>query len=681
MTSRKPTQRVLFVEFINDDPMNQHRSEYFPFYQGHLRALGLETEWVSLNAGRELRPSHPFVVEPAPEQCAVLAEAAREIAADAIILNEKASEACHVELLRAVPEALFIEPPHELLRSPRVEMLERALLLRDPETSDDKGSTRCVEVETPDYQRRRLDPDEPCYEHFVKVLLEPHCVYNRSVSRNPFFADVDLDPLRFRGGCTFCTNDATGPGAQKGLQPDERRAAIVEQALRQVRRYYETGHGSLDGPTSHDGAADPHVPSGHGPEPGGRFMLFVAPLLRNVALFFEEILEEALPPSSFFMSARVDEFLGMLDELERWLPRLDAAGHRLAFWQMGLENFSADENLRFNKGVSPAQIEDAVLALRRLEETWPDSFSFWRHGGFGMIVFTPWTRTSDLLTNATEVRRLGLEAHSENLSTRLQLRAGTPLEALAARDDVIIEDPGAPNAFDVVCITEWGEDEIPWRFQNPEVARVHEVFHALFPRDEDDDGVTDPSLRQQIAELRRQGHPVTQRDKEAQVLEALARTAQQAPESSPGQLLLEASRRVLTPEGRAEARSRAGAQRLVTSLRALGRRKHKLLRGFELVEASVAPGRGEGPSVAILLRRGTSSLSLRVEAAGQDGSYFERRGRFGLQHAPGTPVTSTDERALARTVLALAAKVWGAEPGVDPKGTRADSEADSEADA
>jgi len=63
------------------------------------------------------------------------------------------------------------------------------------------------------------------------------------------------------------------------------------------------------------------------------------------------------------------------------------------------------------------------------------------------------------------------------------LRAATPLEQLAAHDDLVVERNATANPFATYCISHWGEEEIPWRFRAPEVAAVYRLFSAVFPRE------------------------------------------------------------------------------------------------------------------------------------------------------------------------------------------------------
>lgn len=639
MHQGEATTTVLFVEFLNDDPLEQHRSEYFPFFQGYLRARGVSTAWVSLDAGRERRPSHPFLVDPSSEQRRLLVDFVKSFGPGVVVFNEKTTEPCLGDIGSARSGTLVIQPPHALLRSPRIATLEEALRLPASSADPDILDQKCVEIAVPDYQRRRLEAGPPATEQLVRVLVEPRCVYGRSIRGNPYFAGIDPSELRFGSGCSFCTHEGS---RLRGGRPE----AIAEQALTQIRRYHETGA----------------VPEG-----GGRFMLFIAPLLPHIRQFFEGLIKGEAPPSTFFMSARVDEFLAMEDALEDWLPKLEAAGHRIAFWQMGLENFSADENMRFNKGISPEQIERIVATLWRLEESWPETFSFWRNGGFGMIVFTPWTRTSDLLINAREVQRLGLEACSENLSTRLQLRAGTPLTALAARDDLIVEQQET-NPFDVYCITDWGEDEVSWRFQHPEVERIYKVFERLYPREESRQEDRDAFSRQ-VRALKEERHPITRRENEARVLEALVHAAD-ADASLPVEGLLAAALGVLEPVASPPGDELPDwARRLVKALRQLDQAQHPVLRGFRLGSALGRRDQEARAEVTVEFRREGERVVLNAGPLVEGASHYLRGATFGVSHDATTPLDSDRKRALAKALLQIAERL-ARSPGATAPATR-----------
>ncbi len=511
--------RLLLIELLNDDAFHQHRSEYFPFYQGLVRSRGGSCAWVSLAAGRALRPRHPFLVELDKTALRLVERAIREVRPTHAVLSETISDGNANVLRRAAPAAVFLVPPA---------------------VPFDKWTALAA---VPAYDARRLDPGKPTAEHFLQIILEPRCRYRKAVQRNPHFAGLDLSRAISTVGCSFCVKRTIGRySSTPAVSADE----ALARALLQFRRYDETA--CADGRTR-------------------RFLMFVAPLLRRIGRLFAGFLELGLPAAELWLTCRIDELLAMEDDLRAWLPRLAAGGHSLHLWQMGLENFSPVENERFNKGITTAQIEAAVALLRDLEEAWPGTFVARRYG-FAMILFTPWTRLEDLRINAEAVGRLGIAAP---VSMRLQIRAGTPIELLARRDGLLLRARTTrSDPFATVCIAHWGEDELPWRFRHPEVGRAYAVLAALFPSSAPP---RDSPLAARVEVLRRRA--AASLSEPGRVLGALVDILETSPETSTAALLEALIDRCATrapaeqPGGAAAGRGPSWTEFLVRLLRRL----------------------------------------------------------------------------------------------------------------
>jgi len=446
--------RLLLVELLSDDPLHQHRTKPYPFIQGWVRRRGGRCRWVSVAAGKEARPKHPYLVEPSKDTNRLIAGAVEAFAPTHVLVNERIGRALVRAVNAASGGARLLRPPNNLLEDPSAAQLDRLLGFKDPVRTRNQGWRKLFVEATPDYEHERLDPEVPTADHFVPILVEPRCVYRRSAARNPVFSEVDLRDVEFGHGCTFC---CFKPGSTAPPSPSE----AVERALLQVRRYPET------------------VPEGLRRD---RFLFHLAPAFPKLTDFLAGLVDLELPPSRLFFTCRVDELLSAAGALRAHMPAMAERGHTVNFWQIGLESFSPDENERFNKGVGASQIEAAVALTDELEAAWPGSFVFREHGGFTMILFTPWTRLEDLRVNAEEIQRHGLTEQYAMLTTSLQLRAGTPLEALARRDGLTVDtDDPKSDPFDTACITHWGEDELPWRFRHPEVAAVFRAMSHLFP--------------------------------------------------------------------------------------------------------------------------------------------------------------------------------------------------------
>ncbi len=81
--------RLLLVEFLNDDPLHQHRIRRFPYFQGFARRNGFETRWVSIAAGREARPVHPWEVELPSDRLQLLVGAITDFGPTVLVTNER----------------------------------------------------------------------------------------------------------------------------------------------------------------------------------------------------------------------------------------------------------------------------------------------------------------------------------------------------------------------------------------------------------------------------------------------------------------------------------------------------------------------------------------------------------------------------------------------------------------
>ncbi len=195
--------RVLFVEFVHDDPHDQHRSELYPFIQGYLRAQGVTTAWVYLEGGAARRPTHPYVVEPTEGQGRQLLTLVEDFEPRFVVLNERCEDGLIAALGTALGEdlgaetneSLVLQPPHALLRSPSVEQIKRIFGLsrglsgdRPGGDADELSEQPCAELADPDYGSRPLDPEAPPLDRLARALA-----FGRA---NLLLASPSLTPIR-----------------------------------------------------------------------------------------------------------------------------------------------------------------------------------------------------------------------------------------------------------------------------------------------------------------------------------------------------------------------------------------------------------------------------------------------------------------------------------------------------
>lgn len=146
---------------------------------------------------------------------------------------------------------------------------------------------------------------------------------------------------------------------------------------------------------------------------------------------------------------------------------------------MGIENLSAVENARFNKGISADQVLAVRQRMARIKARFPAGFDF-PSGNLSFILFTPWTTVDDLATNLREARRIGLDIGGNFLRSRLQLIPDRPITALAEADGLLLpEMPDHP--FFSGCIRTPHVHELPWRFREAGMEACYAMMRRLDP--------------------------------------------------------------------------------------------------------------------------------------------------------------------------------------------------------
>lgn len=632
-------ERFLLLELLNDDPLNQHRCEDYPFIQGFARGRGGQVDWVSVDAGRAERPTHPYVVEPSAHKRAALVALVRDLRPSWIIVNERLGPALGEALRDAAGPAHWLEADP----LPLAPILQATTGASKAEAAD-PFRAGLLSPSDADYSARSLEPDQPRSDHFVTIIAGPRCLYRRGVDGNPHFEGLGLDGLRFPIGCSFCTHHEPRESGNS-----TRPRAVVEQVLEQMRCYDRT------------------VPAEVRRD---RFLVFAPPLFLEMDAFIEGFLGLGLPRTQVHLSGRVDEVLAAATSLREGLSLLARAGHSLHLWQVGLESFSAEENLRFNKGITSQQIEEMIALVTELERAWPETFVFWRHGGFGSIVFTPWTGIEDLRANVEGAARLRLVGGDFMLTSRLQLRRGTPLAALADRDSLIsgLAPDGSLEAVPdhSSCITHMGEDELPWRFRDHRVAWIYALMTRLFPRGDTqwDDDLSRRALRPEVV----------QSDLVRDPLETLSRLLDwfnDHPEANAADAL-----EALAPAGAAASVRPAatGTPALPQALEFL-RELWIRIAGAGGTMAGYRPLPPErhwrdhgGAALTLRLRSDVDALVLEVAPCPPGEPCYRRVDTYGLSHATDTPPRSRDAKRALDAVGRLLARCVGAARRIEDDG-------------
>ncbi len=445
----------MLLELLPPDRFRSYRSEYNPFIQALAKKRGIETHWLVLGVAHrpKLHEGNPFIFELDKEDRLLVLDRLSTLNPTHLLLNERLSEDLWDDVGRTCRRA------RRLLYDP----VSATTFLRKLGCEIGRDDRLENIVTTPDYSRELVNTRSLSNRPFTHLMVGPECIYHRPLRDNPYFEGIDLSACDNVDGCSFC-NRIRG-------EPLRKRAEDV--AFDQVTAMIDTAPEGL----TRD------------------FLVHGAALWLRGDRFFRRLIEADVPACSFHFSARLDEIQRMAERVEKILPSLRESGHSIELSNVGLESFSPVENERFNKGISPAIIKKTAHLLHRWEREYPHTLRFWEHGGFGFITFTPWT-TKDDLRRALE----GLEWLSElysipslSLCSRVQLLPGRALTELARRDG-LLTDSFEDEVFDSGCVTRWDEQELPWRFRDPDIGALYRIARRL---------VGDPDLPPDDPDMRR----------------------------------------------------------------------------------------------------------------------------------------------------------------------------------
>jgi hypothetical protein len=385
------------------------------------------------------------------------------------------------------------------------------------------------------------------------------------------------------------------------------------------------------------------------------FVISGATVFAHLDRFFEGILGHPFPPSRFFFGCRVDDLLKNAGTLERLLPRLAPAGHSINIFNLGIENFSEEENRRLNKGLTAQQIEDCDRLIRRLEEAYPGAFQFSQLGGYGLILFTPWTMLKDLQINLDHLRRFqGIGDEGFVLTSKLQILSESAIRYLAERDGLILDSFEGFHLYDSGCIFRHDQREMPWRFRHPEVARLYRIACRIAPIEKFPAGDQLAARVRELSDRARQSG-LSALDLFSAALEFMQREPGAAGDEHS---ILEGAERRLRlhrrtgrpgglPDGDDQPRSEA-TRRLENILACLERDRKAL---GEYRPGQVWQTRDNPPQLAIELLRGKERLVLYLLQKAEVPAFLATR-RFLLRYHEESPVDSAEKERVARVIAA-----------------------------
>jgi len=514
--------RVLLIEFITTDRF--HRSIPFPFVHGYLRGRGVTCRWLRfghpatwradasgtgyglpsdeashlLDICRDLVPTHLLWSTAPSAELAAQVRAATGVAAAAVLDGDQAE--CAAAAVAA-------------LGGDNLGSLAHFIGLAEDPASHTWG---LMEHIAPDFGFEAANDGARSAPVLPFLMFGEECSYNRILDDNPYFAGIDTS--RYGRGCSFCMRPA-GHGAWQ-------TAPLIL-----ARRQFEALARTL-------------------PPVAGRLPVRLTGALpvRHIESIAELLLDLNLPPLDLLLDARADVLVHSRQKLDHALTLLGPTSHKIHISLIGIESFVDRELQRLNKGTTWHENLGAAATLLELEHAHPQSFSFREHGGLSLLLFTPWTRLEDLAANLAIVSRAGLgDACGKRFTSRLRLYPALPLHALALRDGLLCEaydDPWLDTAR-----RNFYADESPWRFADPRVEPVSQLFLRLEPeRDEDD------ALLQALQELDARAQSARDRGRLAELLVDVALAHAQP---LPALMLLHEAERRLLQHAQAEQTSPA----------------------------------------------------------------------------------------------------------------------------
>lgn len=318
------------------------------------------------------------------------------------------------------------------------------------------------------------------------VLGNAGCPYQADARDNPLYRGVAM-PDGIGRGCAFCTTGNRYDGA-----PSEQTAKRVFEQLRALR----------------------------GAESGIEHVVLKD---QNPFAYLETLIERAIdarvPPFTLMLETRADWFLRAAPKFEAALTLAQGAGHRLAPYLVGIENFSQAELDRMNKGIDAATNVEFLLALRRWKERFGRALDL-DQAAFGFVLFTPWTTFDDLQLNLRGIEQTRFhELRGKILQSRARLYPDTALYYLAQRDG-LLSDAHARSGDD--ASRRYGYFPAhPWRFADPRVGALAalaselsdqtggrdelSLFHGLLAAFEDESAAPTAESVLALAEARQPG--------------------------------------------------------------------------------------------------------------------------------------------------------------------------------
>jgi len=618
--------RLLLIDIINSNVYRIFRDEYFPFTMGLVRQAGAEALRLFLGCSKEHHDAGPagLVFDLQEQGTTLLVQRIAEFGPTHVLLNERVTEESLGLIRRAAPRASV-----RLVETTQSKCLEEWFLewLRLDWPGPATSATPVEEWVKPDYDGEPANELACGIRPHLNLLLGPLCAYRRALAGNPYFAGLDLSRVENPLGCSFC-------GTGKNLTAPHVLTDPILAARSQLGQAYLT--------------ADRRVYD-------WEFRIRGNVILKELGAFTKLLEALGAPNSRFHLSLRADEFVAAEEGLRHALPRLEELGHKIIIWNMGVENFSAVENERLNKGVSTETLRRCVGLINEFAERWPAAFSF---SEFGFILFTPWTTLEDLKINVQALSDLGLQKLDPFLGSTLLLLPNRAITLLAEKDGLLVERQ-QHYSFNPACLATWDAQMLPWRFADPRVATIHQIVQRLAPSQKE---VAVDLFAERLAAWREEHFPGSK--EVAPILEVLVLAAEKT-QSSDADALLTAAGRLLARRRKAERGPEGTTMgHLAADLaKALGARPKPPLHPdgrWRVLEVAVRPTES-GEAVVVHLAFGNEVVRTALEPLGRRPQYFMRGRRLGLWYQePNGPLSPGSQTAMMRLLVLAESLLRGA---------------------
>ncbi|MBI5882238.1 MAG: hypothetical protein HZB91_03940 [Elusimicrobia bacterium] len=433
-------QCILLVELVPDAAMRSKRAIAYPFLMGLSRAIGWRAHWRAVG----VRWAPALLYSLPPQDLETLLREVKRLAPRVVIVNERLSRKQWAAVAAAAPggRLVYWDLGESLFQ------LGETFIRLVPEARCDALEDPCLlDTIEPDYSRRMLNKAPWAAEQIIEIVAGSRCAYHAPLDRNPFYRRLRSRPAVM--GCSFCMRD--DPRSALWNVRDTVAFAVRQIAALCRRR----------------------------PTPGVEKHLSLCgfELWRRLPELVRSLARQGVRGVELNLMPRLDEVLKARGAIGRCLPLMAKRGMTLRINGLGVENFSPDENLRLNKGLTAEQVHEATAFLIKTNRRWPEHFRL-PYGGLGMILFTPWTRLEDLRVNLDHIERCPLIDRPFALSRRLMLFRDRPITLLAQRDGLLAK-AGESIFYNAGCKVALDQDELPWRFAHPEIGILWQLARRL----------------------------------------------------------------------------------------------------------------------------------------------------------------------------------------------------------